>query len=238
MPRPDPAVPLKILFEDNHLLVIDKPALLPTMGVREGDDSLVVRAKDYLRIKYQKPGNVYLGVVSRLDSHVTGVIVLARTSKAASRLSEQFRNRSSEKIYLAIIPDRNEFAERGQLINRIVKNEAQHRMVCLPSTATRQPNEQSATLKYQTLGRNQGQRLIEIELVTGRKHQIRVQLSAAGVPILGDRKYDSDTHFPTGIALHSQRLTIEHPTIQSLQTFQSAPPSFWRLSRFGYDVGS
>ena len=96
---------LKILLEDNHLLVIDKPALLPTMGVSEGEDSLVSRAKGYLRQKYNKPGNVYLGVVSRLDSFVSGVIVLARTSKSASRLSDQFRRRTPVKTYLAMVPD-------------------------------------------------------------------------------------------------------------------------------------
>ena len=224
--------PLNIVFEDNHLLVIDKPALLPTMGVGEGDDSLVIRAKDYLRQKYNKPGNVYVGVVSRLDSFVSGLIVLARTSKSASRLSDQFRRRSPDKTYLAIIPDISDFPSEGRLQHRMVKNESQHRMTTLPDSAPKQANEKLAVLTYRTLGRSSSQRLLEIKLETGRKHQIRVQLAAMGCPIIGDRKYDSNRNFPIGIALHSHRLQFEHPTQKSLQSFLSAPPQHWRLERF------
>ncbi len=230
------ASPLKILFEDNHLLVIDKPTLLPTMGVNEGDDSLVKQAKEYLRKKYNKPGKVYLGVVSRLDSFVSGVIVLARTSKSASRLSEQFRQRESQKLYLAIVPDLGPIPEQGRLDNRIAKNEAQHRMQILHDSSPSCLGEKMAILNYRTVGRSGDRRLLEIQLETGRKHQIRVQLAGIGCPILGDQKYDSDLSFPFGIALHSLRLTLTHPTLKSLQSFQSAPPAFWKLDRFGYDV--
>ena len=224
---------LKILFEDNHLLVIDKPALLPTMGVSEGEDSLVNRAKGYLRQKYNKPGNVYLGVVSRLDSFVSGVIVLARTSKSASRLSDQFRRRTPVKTYLAMVPDLPDFMSQGRLRHRMVKNESERRMATLPDSAVEQEGEKLAVLTYRTLGLSRGQRLLEVKLETGRKHQIRVQLAAMGCPIVGDRKYDSDREFPIGIALHSHRLEFEHPTQKSLQSFQSAPPQFWRIERFG-----
>jgi 23S rRNA pseudouridine1911/1915/1917 synthase len=224
---------VKVIFEDNHLLVIDKPALLATMGVREGEDSLVVRAKDYLRDKYNKPGNVYLGVVSRLDSFVSGVIVLARTSKAASRLTDQFRKRSPDKTYLALVPNNDSLPERGRLEHFLYKDESQHRMVATKQLPPNQPTAKNAILNFSTIGLHNEQRLLEIKLETGRKHQIRVQLAAAGCPIIGDRKYDSEVSFKTGIALHSHRLTIEHPTLRSPQSFQSVPPPFWRIERFG-----
>ena len=111
---------LEILFEDNHLLVINKPAILATMGAAPGKPSLIELAKEYIGEKYDKPGKVYLGVVSRLDAFVTGVIVVARTSKAAARLSQQFREKSAEKTYFAIVPDRGEIADQGQLENWLV----------------------------------------------------------------------------------------------------------------------
>ena len=119
--------PLQVIYEDNHLLVVNKPALLATMGVSTGETSLVSLAKAYLKQKYQKPGNVYLGVVSRLDSFVSGVTVLARTSKAAARLNEQFRNATVEKIYWAIVPNSLP-SERGILKNWLVKDDRQRRL--------------------------------------------------------------------------------------------------------------
>ena len=140
---------LEILFEDNHLLVINKPAILATMGAAPGKPSLIELAKEYIGEKYDKPGKVYLGVVSRLDAFVTGVIVVARTSKAAARLSQQFREKSAEKTYFAIVPDRGEIADQGQLENWLVKDEPNHRMMtvkkgsCLLYTS---PSPRDATL--------------------------------------------------------------------------------------------
>jgi len=232
-----PTVPeLKVLFEDNHLLVIDKPPLLATMGVREGDDSLLEQARDYIRRKYDKPGKVYLGVVSRLDSFVSGVIVFARTSKAASRLTDQFRRRSVTKKYWAIVPA-NLPAPSGQLEDRLVKDEMKHRMVVIKKNAPAVAGEKLARLRYQTIGQFSPQNagplsLLEIELETGRKHQIRVQLENVGCSIVGDQKYGSDAPFKRGIALHSRQLVIEHPTKKIVQSFQSEPPSWWMLERF------
>ena len=222
---------LNVIFEDNHLLVIDKPPLLPTMGAKEGDDSLVNQVRQYIKQKHGKPGNVYVGVVSRLDSFVSGVIVLARTSKAASRLTEQFRSRSVEKTYWAIVPD-NLPGDSGQLENRLVKDESRHRMIVLNKTAPATPGEKVARLKYKTLGRHDQFRLIEVELETGRKHQIRVQLEHLGCPIVGDKKYGSQLPFKKGIALHSRKLVIEHPTRKVLQSFQADPPLWWKKGRF------
>lgn len=223
---------LNVLFEDNHLLVINKPPLLPTMGVREGDNSLINQARHYIKQKHNKSGNVYLGVVSRLDSFVSGVIVFARTSKAAGRLSEQFRRRSVEKKYWAIVPDK--LPAVGRLEDWLAKDESHHRMVVVKSDAA---DAKIARLQYNTLGTSQLKngrrfRLIEIELETGRKHQIRVQLENAGCPIVGDRKYGSKEPFKRGIALHSRNLVIEHPTLKVIQSFQAETPPWWNIDQF------
>jgi 23S rRNA pseudouridine1911/1915/1917 synthase len=224
----------QVLYEDNHLLVVNKPALLPTMGVEAGEDSLVRRGKAYLKQKYHKPGNVYLGVVSRLDARVSGVIVLAKTSKSAARLNDQFRQRLTKKTYLAIVPDRGNLPERGELRHRLYKDEKNHRMVGLPEDSLREgdPKNQLAILSFDTRGRYNKLRLLEIGLETGRKHQIRVQLSQAGCPIVGDQKYGSPLPFPAGIALHSSRLEFEHPTGRKWLSFSVDPPDCWQWQRF------
>ena len=181
---------IEVLFEDNHLLVVNKPALLPTMGVKDDEDSLYRRVAQYLRVKYNKPGNVYVGVVSRLDAHTTGAIILARTSKAASRLSDQIRRGAIEKRYLALIPAGLAPAD-ATLANRLVKNESLHRMQVVPDNAAPVASEKDATLSYRTITQNGQLQVLDVDLQTGRKHQIRVQLEHAGFPILGDRKYGS-----------------------------------------------
>ena len=228
---------LNVIFEDNHLLVVDKPPLLATMGSKPGQDSLYLQAKSYIKQKYDKPGNVFIGVVSRLDAFVSGVVVLARTSKAASRLSQQFRDGSVQKTYWAIIPKGSPdqlMPRSGWLVDRVVKNEAQHRMVVLPKSSQPVSSEKEARLSYQTIGEtsNQKFRLVEIELETGRKHQIRVQFSNANCAIIGDKKYGSNVPFERGIALHSRKLRIQHPTKKVLQSFESAVPACWKVERF------
>lgn len=227
MSRTDsPAFP--VLFEDNHLLVVNKPPMLPTMGVAEEEDSLYRRAAAYLKQKYHKPGNVYVGIVSRLDAHASGVIVLARTSKAASRLSDQMRRGAFEKRYLALIEGAMTPAA-GELSDRVVKNEARHRMEVVPRGSADRPGQKEARLRYRTLRTAGGLSLVEVELLTGRKHQIRVQFQHAGHPLLGDRKYGSQFPYSPGIALHSYQLAFEHPTLRVLQSFQAEPPHPWPL---------
>lgn len=228
-----PSTQLNVLFEDNHLLVVDKPPLLPTMGVGEEEESLVTQSRSYLKEKYNKPGNVFLGVVSRLDAHVSGVVVLARTSKSASRLSEQFRERTVQKKYWALVPD-DLPAAAGKLEDHVLKNESRHRMMVVPKDS---PNAKLARLSYRTKGRLVRQkepslRWLEIELETGRKHQIRVQLEHAGCPIVGDRKYGSQLPFHRGIALHSRELVITHPTKKVLQSFKAETPSWWNTHQY------
>lgn len=218
---------LEILFEDNHLLVVNKPAMLPTMGVAEGEPSLLTVAKDYIREKYQKPGNVYLGIVSRLDTPVTGVTIMARTSKAAARLSAAFRDRQVQKFYWAVVA--GELPEpEGQLEHYLRKDE-RHRKVHVTNASA--ADAQLARLQYRTLKSLGGLTLLEIELETGRKHQIRVQLAKHGFPIIGDRKYGSERKFPNGIALHARQLGIEHPVSKEPISFIAPLPSSWQQER-------
>ena len=216
-------IQLDVIYEDNHLLVVNKPAELPTMGVAADRPSLLTVAKQYIAKKYNKPGNVYLGVVSRLDAPVTGIVVIARTSKAAGRLSEVFRQRRANKKYLAVVegvPDQIE----GTLEHYLRKDE-RHRRV--HTTHADCPDAQLARLRYQLLSSEDECSLVQIELETGRKHQIRVQLAKIGHPILGDRKYGSKEIFPKGIALHSTSLELPHPVRDETMCFSASLPASW-----------
>ena len=221
-----------VLHEDNHLLVVDKPAHLPTMGVPEGEPSLLAAARQYIKQKYNKPGNVYLGIVSRLDAPVTGAVVIARTSKAAARLTKQFRERSVRKCYWTLLEKQPNPLE-ATLVDWLRHDERHRRMHI---TTSSYPDSQEARLTYRTIRRVAGAILVEIELLTGRKHQIRVQLSHHGVPVLGDRKYDSRRKFPSGIALHARSLTFEHPVLKTPVEVVAPMPQAWR--EFGLEVGS
>ena len=219
--------PLDILYEDNHLLAVNKPAMLPTMGVSEDKASLLTIAKDYLKQAYQKPGNVYLGIVSRLDAPVTGVTLLAKTSKAAARLSEAFRSRRVDKIYWAIVAGEVEPAA-GEL-EHYLRHDERHRRVHATHAAC--PGARLARLAYRRLASRGELTHVQIELETGRKHQIRVQLSKAGWPILGDRKYGSTEPFPEGIALHARFLALEHPVRREPLEILAPLPRSWRRRR-------
>ena len=220
---------LKILFEDNHLLVVDKPPLLATMGVAPDEPSLFKLAKEYIREKYNKPGNVYLGVVSRLDAFVSGAIIFARTSKCASRISAQLREGKIDKTYWAIVPNELETTE-GILEHWLSKDDSRHRMFAFDKPTG---DAKLARLHYHTLGQSGSLCLLEIDLETGRKHQIRVQLSHVGIPIVGDRKYESEQTFNKGIALHCRSLQFEHPTRKTRINVDSPPPGWWKVDRFG-----
>jgi 23S rRNA pseudouridine1911/1915/1917 synthase len=221
-----PQSALEVLYEDNHLLVVNKPSGLASQGVAEGAPSVLTRAKSYLKKKYKKPGNVYLGIVSRLDSTVTGVLVLARTSKAADRLTNQFQTGQVEKIYWAIV-ERPPEPPQAELSHWVIKNDrARHMEVVPPRTR----GARHARLSYRTLSKERLGALVEVHLHTGRKHQIRLQLSEIGSPILGDRKYGSRKPFVTdAIALHCVRLALTHPTTSQRLEFQVAPPTAWQL---------
>lgn len=222
---------LTVLYEDNHIVVVDKPAGLATVGVSADELSMAKVVKDYLKQKYHKPGNVYLGVVSRLDSMVSGVLVLARTSKAAARLSEQFRTGKIAKRYWAIVSGQVN-PNQGTLADQIAKDDSARRMRVVSSGGL------EAKLNYRVLGQNRDGTLLEIELLTGRKHQIRAQLSHRGWPILGDRKYGSRQPFRTGIALHSVAVRFAHPTRGETLKFRCHPPRSWNLAPFNVNFES
>lgn len=214
---------LDVLYEDNHLLVVNKLAGLATQGAAAGEESLVSRARAYLKEKYNKPGNVYVGVVSRLDAAVTGVVVLARTSKAAARLSEQFREAEVAKTYWAAVEGKVSHPS-GVLVNWLAKDERQRKMVVVDSVAG-----QEARLRFRQLASlTPRQTLLEVNLETGRKHQIRVQLAHFGCPIVGDTRYGASQRFSSGIALHARRLQIAHPTQNRYCEFVAPLPASWR----------
>ena len=224
---------LDILYEDNHLLAVNKPAMLPTMGVSDDRPTLLTVAKEHIRRKYQKPGNVYLGIVSRLDAPVTGVVLLARTSKAAARLTEQFKRRDVKKTYWAIV-EGHVAPPQAHLTNFLRKDERHRRMHV---TGPHAEGAQSAELNYRSLVNDElspklkasgPATLVEVELLTGRKHQIRVQLAHAGFPVLGDRKYGSGRVFPLGIALHAQRLVLQHPVRRIPLEVEAPLPQSWQ----------
>lgn len=218
--------PLDILYEDNHLLAVVKPAGLATMGLADDQATLLSVARQYIKIRYRKPGNVYLGIVSRLDAPVTGVVLLARTSKAARRLTEQFRSREVEKTYWAVVEGLA--SPIGTLVDWLVHDERHRRMhVAAPET----PGAKEARLSYRRLQALAGRSLLEVQLDTGRKHQIRLQLAHHGHPIVGDRKYGSREAFPAGIALHARRLAFTHPVKNDRLELIAPLPGSW--NRFG-----
>ena len=225
---------LQVIFEDNHCLAILKAAGVLTMGDRTGDVSAVDLARDYLRTKYDKPGNVFVGVVHRLDRPVSGVLLFARTSKAAARLSEQFRKHTIRKVYHAIVEGRPP-QRQGELVDWIVKSAESN-----VSRVVRQgagDGSKEARLAYRCLKSAAGVSLLEIDLQTGRSHQIRVQLSSRGMPICGDAKYGSQTRLDGWLALHAASLTFEHPTLHEPISVTAPHPANWDRFRLGASGG-
>ena len=219
-----------VIHEDNHIIVINKPPLLATMGVAEDEQSLVTWTRDWLKAKYNKPGNVYLGVVSRLESFTTGLIVMAKTSKAAGRLTKQFQLGEVDKKYTAILEQRPD-EDQGTLVDWVIKDDRRKRMVVVSDEQNRKGSKR-AELKYRVLGFHGDLTLVEVELLTGRKHQIRLQFSDRGWPILGDRKYQGLEKFYRGIALQSSELSFLHPVRRDRMSFRIELPKRWNSARF------
>lgn len=218
------AIDVPIDYEDNHLLVVIKPPGLPTQADQSGACDLLTYLKDDLKQRHNKPGNVFLGLVHRLDRPVGGVMVFAKTSKAASRLAAQIRERTFGKTYLAEVTGCPE-TETGRLEHYLVK-EARTNTVQVVASAV--PHAKWACLEYQVLAQREQTALVRIELLTGRPHQIRVQLAAIGHPLVGDRKYGSESTGTAGrdIALRSHEIRFQHPTTQEPLTF-TAPDVPW-----------
>ncbi len=208
---------LKILYEDNHLLVLCKPPGILVQGDQTGDETLLESAKMYIGAKYAKPGAVYLGLVHRLDRPASGVIVFARTSKAASRLMKQFQQKQIRKIYRCLVT--GEVPDNGRWQDRIERREASSYI------AVGEPNSE---LIFHKIKSHNNISLVEVELITGKHHQIRVQFAHRGFPIIGDFRYGSTIKFPNrAIALHAGELSIIHPTLQEMMTFRCEPENYW-----------
>ncbi len=203
---------IKILFEDNHLLIVNKSPGEIVQGDKTGDEPLVEALKQYLKEKYNKPGTVFLGVVHRLDRPVSGAVIFARTSKALARMNELLKRREIRKVYWAIVRGQQSAVSSQQwlnLVNYLKKNEQQNKSYVFDSPGE---GRQKAELKYRRIASGDRYDLLEIELLTGRHHQIRAQLAAIGLPIKGDLKYGAPRSNPDGsISLHSRSVEFIHP---------------------------
>ena len=199
---------MQVVYEDNHIIIVAKESGEIVQGDKTGDRPLSELVKDYLKEKYQKPGNVFLGVVHRLDRPVSGLVVFARTSKALSRLNKMFAEGEVHKTYWAIVKDAPSEAE-GTLTHWLVRNEQQNKSYAY---ATEKPRSKKAILHYCVIGHSDRYSLLEVRLLTGRHHQIRCQLAAMGCPIRGDLKYGAPRSNPDGsISLLSRRVEFTHP---------------------------
>ena len=215
---------LQVLYEDNHLLAVYKPAGVLSQGDETGDPTLLDAAKAWLKHKYAKPGNVFLGLVHRLDRPVAGVLLFAKTSKAAGRLSAEFRTGCVEKVYRAVVEGTPEPAEQT-LTGSVLKDEEtkRSRLVAAGTAGARE-----AEIHYRVLGTQKGVSLLEVVPKTGRSHQIRVQLAGIGHPILGDVKYGAAAPLPGGeIALYARALSFKHPTRDETVEIAAGPPPGW-----------
>lgn len=211
---------LKVIYEDNHIIVVEKPPNIPSQGEKTEDVDMLTLIKEYLKEKYNKPGNVYLGLVHRLDRPVGGVMIFAKTSKAASRLSNQVREKIFKKEYLAIVDGKPE-KNTGTLENYLLKNE-KNNISRIVKEGT--PGSKYAKLDYEVLKYNKeiNLSLLKILLHTGRHHQIRVQLAGMGHSICGDQKYGTRGRGKQ-ISLWAYKLTIEHPITKESMSFIDIP---------------
>jgi len=223
---------IKIIYEDNHLLVVEKPVNIPSQQDRSGDKDILTLMKEYIKERYNKPGNVYLGLVHRLDRPVGGVMVFAKTSKAASRLSEQIRTRQFGKKYLAVIhgipPDKS----KKNLVHYLIKDRRRNIVKAVDSSIK---GAQKAILDYRVIGQSSGMALVEIDLHTGRPHQIRVQFAEIGHPLYGDQRYGQSLNKPgQQIALWSKSISLIHPTLKESMTFSSLPHDTYPWDLFDF----
>lgn len=216
---------LQVIYEDNHLIAVNKPRGVLVQGDITEDRPLSEYVKDYIKGRYKKPGEVFLGVIHRLDRPVSGVVVFARTSKALARMNERFKNRQVDKTYWAITTNRPE-PLIGHLAHYIVKDTERNISKALEKPSNRNKDAKFSELGYEMIGELEGKHLLRVKPVTGRPHQIRVQLAKAGWPILGDVKYGAREGFSHGgIYLHCRSLAFIHPVKLTPVEIIAAPPS-------------
>lgn len=211
---------IKVIYEDNHLLVVEKPVNILSQADNTNDPDMLTILKKYIKEKYQKSGEVYLGLVHRLDRPVGGVMVFARTSKAASRLSEEIRTRNFKKVYTALVHGIIK-EKTGTLRNFLYKDEKANMVEVVPET---DPRGKEAVLDYEVIEYRDNMSVVRVNLHTGRPHQIRVQFSNIGHPLFGDQRYGKAVNI-TGEQIHlwSSELTLTHPTTKETMTFTSKP---------------
>lgn len=214
---------INVIYEDNHILVVEKPINVPVQEDDSNDKDLLSILKGYLKEKYHKPGNAYLGLVHRLDRPVGGVMVFAKTSKAASRLSEEIRNNNLDKIYCAVVLGK-------------AKNSDHLEDYLLKDTSTNitkvDNNGKLAILDYKLINTVENLSMVEIKLKTGRSHQIRVQLSSRNLPIFGDQKYNKSAKVGEQLALFAKKLVFKHPVTGEILTFELPLPNKYPFNIF------
>lgn len=204
---------MTVVYEDNHIVVVNKASSEIVQGDKTGDTPLSEMVKQYLKEKYNKPGNVFIGVTHRLDRPVSGLVVFAKTSKALPRLNEMFRNGEVKKTYWAIVKECPKETE-GELVHYLVRNEKQNKSYAYDKEVK---NSKKAVLHYKLIGHSQNYYLLEVDLKTGRHHQIRCQLAKMGCPIKGDLKYGSPRSNPDGsICLHARTVQFVHPVSKEM----------------------
>lgn len=222
-------VHINVLYEDNHLLIVEKPVNIAVQEDASKDMDLLNMLKSYIKEKYNKPGDVYLGLVHRLDRPVGGVMVFARTSKAASRLSNELRKQQIYRKYKAIIrgtlPNK-----QGELVDYLYKDRKKNLVTVVSS---KNKGGKKAILEYKVLSKKDNLSMLEVELKTGRSHQIRVQLANQGTPLYGDQKYGEHVNkHGQQIALWASSLSVKHPTKDEMITVESEPPKEYPWAEF------
>lgn len=213
---------LEVLHEDNHVIVVNKHASDIVQGDKTGDVTMPDQIKEFLKVKYDKPGNIFCGVVHRLDRPTSGAVVFAKTSKALSRLNEQFREKDTRKIYWAVV-EKAPAEKSGTLVNFLLKNEKQNKAYVHQKEVS---GSKKASLDYKLIAQSDKYFLLEVELHTGRHHQIRAQLSHIGCIIKGDLKYGAKRSNPDGsIHLHARKLEFIHPTTKEIIKITAPVPN-------------
>lgn len=211
---------LNVIFEDNHIIVVEKPCNIPTQKDESNDLDMQTIIKDYIKKKYEKPGDVFLGIVHRLDRPVGGIMVFARTSKAASRLSDQIRTKKFQKTYLAVVEGNFENMN-SKMVDYLYKDK---NLVMSKVVNKNHKDSKEAILEYEVLNEKRNLSLVKIDLKTGRHHQIRVQFASRNHPLFADQKY-SNIKRKGQVALWANEITFEHPTKKEKLTFRLDPPN-------------
>ena len=223
---------MTVVYEDNHIIVVNKTSSEIVQGDKTGDVPLSETVKQYIKEKYNKPGNVFLGVVHRLDRPVSGLVVFAKTGKALTRLNEMFRNNEVKKTYWAIVKECPKETE-GELVHYLVRNEKQNKSYAYEKEVR---NSKKAVLHYKLIGHSQNYYLLEVDLKTGRHHQIRCQLAKMGCTIKGDLKYGAPRSNPDGsICLHARAVKFIHPVSKEQVELTAPVPEGNLWNGFGID---